>query len=371
MTIAHMQQRKCARSRIPQGNYATATPVGLIGAGSLAYEDLLVKDQNQAKYEVRTQDNEGFSTGSDWATDQWTDRHDVSVQHEIQVASDPIGRELYSVMGAVATTQPDSVGAPSAYQSLFTPQDPNTSRQLPAHTYMEKIGAAYNVKYPSCVTESLEISGEGTDRISASVAYRGSGKRTSPSGITYSLDPLTNHVNIAQGLKYFFNSQISIIRSDYSTQTNPVNYGTAKMLESWRFQYANQLLADDGYRPGSTDFQTANDPTSGAIRSECLFGQRQVEFEAVVRLDSGTDEYAALQTQKKMNVQALLTGPTIAAAVKHKLLIVMPRCSYSMVELSNRNGIATVQLRFKVLFDETNNKIVEVTLTNETASYTV
>ena len=371
MTIAHMQQRKYFRSRIPQANYPTVTPATLIGAGALAFEDLLLKDENIAKFDVRTQDNAGFSTGSDFATDQWPDRHDASVQHDLQVASDPIGRELYSALGSVVSTQPNSVGAPTAWQHAFSPQDPTTSRQLPAHTYGEKIGSAHSVKYPSCITEMISFSGDGTDRINASVGYRGSGKRTSPSGIVYSLDPATNHVEILTGLKYFFNSQISIVRSDYSTLANPVNYGTAKMLESWSFQWTNQLLLDDGYRPGSTDFQTAGDPESGAVRSELLFGTRTAEFSAVVRLDSATDEFAALQSQKRMDVQCLLTGPTIAGAVKHKLLISMPRVSYDMVEISNKNKIATVQLKFKILFDETTGKILEITLTNTTASYTV
>ena len=362
MSIAHIQQRQFAISRVPQADYATATVKNTLAP--LNFTELLVKDKNLAKYQVATKDNKGYSTRNDFPTEQWMLSHDVTRQFEFEPASDPLGRILMLACGSVVTTQPDATNAPTAFQHVFDPQDPNVSRQLPATTLVEKVGNAVDALYPSCIVESFGLKGEGIDRITSTFGLRGSGKRITPSTLAFA-----THVHPAASQKYFFNSQVSLTVADAGTLDNSTAYGVAKRLESWEINIDNQLLADDGYRPGSTDFQNAGDTTSGAIRSECLFGERSITGMFVVRVDSGSDEYTALKSQSPLDFKIVLTGPLIASTFHHSLSIESALMSYEAIEYGERNGIVTLQIKPKFLYDTTTGKILTITLVNECVSY--
>ena len=360
-TPVHIQQRKIAISRIPQSNYGTQT-----AAAANALNELLLSDQNLGQYSVATADNQGHSTQNDFATDQWLLSHSTTRQFELDLASDPIGRILQGGLGSLSTSQPASVTDPLVYRHLFVPQDPNTSRQLPARSWVEIVGAAINCLYPSAVVDSISLSGSGINRCKGGFSVLGSGKRVKPSGVTWA-----THVNEVTGWKYFFNSVCDLTVADAGTLSNDETYSQDKRLESWSFEYSNQLLAEDGYRPGSTDFQTGGDVTSGAIRSECLFGSRTINNSFVVRVDQASDEYAALQSQKNLDYKIILTGPTISNAYAHKLTIHGALSRYQAIEYGNQNGIVTLQITPKLLWDTSTDKIVEITLDNTVASYTV
>src|SRR6266478_1108736 len=98
MTIANIQQRQFAISRIPQANYATATAKNTLVPLNLI--ELVVSDKNLAKYQVKTKDNKGFSTRNDFPTEQWMLSHDLARTVDFQPASDPLGRILLLAFGA-------------------------------------------------------------------------------------------------------------------------------------------------------------------------------------------------------------------------------------------------------------------------------
>jgi hypothetical protein len=350
---------------MPQDDYPT--PTAAVTSEPLAFSELLVKDRNLAAYQVVTHDNKGYSTRTDFPTDLWLTSHDATRRVELEPATDPLGRILLLALGSVETSQPDVVAAPTAYSHIFIPQDANNSRQLPATTLVERVGGAVDSLYPSCVVENFTIKGEGIERIGSSFSLRGSGKRVSPSTINF--EGGSNHVAPATGLKYFFNSQVALTISDAGTLANSTAYGTAQRLENWEISIENQLLADDGYRPGSTDFQTPGDTTSGAIRSECLFGERSVTGSFTVRVDSASDEYAALKSQKPLDFKIILTGPVIAGAFHHKLTIQSPLMAYEAIDYGDRNGIVTLQIKPRFLYEVSTGKLIEFTLVNETEAY--
>lgn len=359
MTAVHIQQRKIAMSRLPQSAYGTPT-----AAGANAFKELLLSDQNLAQYSTRSADNQNYSTQNDFPTEQWLLSHDVARQFEFDLASEPAGRILRGGLGSITTSQPASGTDPLVYRHVFVPQDPNTSRQLPAYSILEQVGSAINCLYPSCVIESLSFRGAGIDRIKAAWGMRGSGKRTSPSGVTWA-----THVSEVSGHKYFFNSVCEVKVADAGALTNEVNYSTSKRIESWSLDYQNQFLADDGYRPGTTEFQTTGNVDSGAVRSELLFGVRTIRPTFVARVSSASDEYAALMAQSNLDFKVILTGPTISNSYTHKLTIAAALSKYEAVEFGNQNGIVTVQVTPKLLWDNSTDKIVEITLDNTVSSY--
>jgi hypothetical protein len=456
--MKHIQQRRFAIGRKPQTNYLTAN-------GVAEFVEFICKDQNMANYTVATQDNMDHSTGVEQATEQWMMSHDTGRQFEFDVSSEQLGRILYLVFGSVVTTTPEPIDAPTMRQHVFSMMDASVSRQLPATSLVEQLAGAINRLLPSMVAESFGLSGDAINRISGTVGLRGSGKYTTPSGVTIpgplaapaaptvtpqgaagvtaysyfvvakdgngkrslvspvgttntgnavldgvnfnrvtwvavpgavSYDVLKTNTNTFLGstsalqlddtgqatavytpptanetagfLNYFYNSQVSLAVDDAGVITN---YGNEKRINSWEWGATNELLADDGYRPGAALFQTADDPASGALRSECLFGKRGFTMGYNVRLNSESEELAALRAQKLLKPTIDLTGPKIGAtAFNHKLTIVGEKSPYEAVELGNRNGIVTLGLRPKMLYDVALGKIVTVTLINEVPSYT-
>lgn len=369
MTIAHISQRRLIMSRVPQSNYATPTTPNTVAP--LNFVEVPVKDQNVAAYGVATRDNRAYAHGNDFATDQWLISHDVSRPVEFDLDAETIGRMLLAALGSVTTTQPDAVGNPLVYRHVFKPQDAVVSRQLPAYTLVEQIGAVLNRLFPSCCVESLTIRGEGVERITSALSFRGSGKVTSPSGVLF--DPTGgagNNVRAAQNLQYLYNSQVEVQIRDAGTLANNVPYGSTKRIESWSVGYENNPLADIAYRAGSGDFQTAGQRDSGSIRSELLFGDRNIPAEIVARMDTASDEFAALRSQKSLDVLVELTGALISGTYNFKLSIRLRLARYATVELGNSGGIVTVALRPTALWDVANAEIVSFTLDNTTASYT-
>lgn len=355
----HINQRGFARTRFPQVNYNTPTTPD--DGPPTTHVQFVPTDQSFADYAPNTKDNEGYATRSEWPTDQWIDRHDVSVTHTEEVCSQEIGRALLAALGAVETDQPAAGPSPTVYRSVFTPQDAATSRQLPAYGMVEQVADAHDVGYPSMVTERLVIKGDGTGRLTMDRTERGSGKRLDPSTVDWDddVDPLDNAVD------YFYNSQVTLVVNDGG---GDIEY--ACRYDSFTLTIDNRLLADDGYRPGCATFQDDNDRASGMIRSECLFGSRMYDLDMTVRLAAGSAEYTALQQQKDLAIVLTAEGGIIEDAYTHKLTFTIPIARYQTVTLGNANGIMTLQLKAKVFFDVENDQILEAELINDVAAYT-
>src|SRR5437764_12445592 len=96
----HEQERRFARSLIPQGDYVTATDV----ADVTHFVEMLVKDKNLTKHDHKTEDNADESTGHFVATDEFsTTPNDTTVQKELYVCAEESGRDVLLACGSVAT----------------------------------------------------------------------------------------------------------------------------------------------------------------------------------------------------------------------------------------------------------------------------
>lgn len=352
MPFTHIQQRAFALTKIPQTNYATATSTGTASD----WTRLIATDRNLASIQPTVESNVGHATGYEEGTDQWTNAHDTRRQFEVQAGARGIGRLLYGAMGAIATTTPG--GATNARQHVITPKDVSSSRQLPAYGYVEQMGSGLDRALPSMVFESLTLSGQGVSRINCSASMVGSGKITTPSGLT---------MPSADGTEVFFKNSQTVVILDNGTA---INLGTTKRLETWELSIQNNLLADEGYRPGAGVFQDSGDPDSGCIRTECLLGQRAYNFNLTARFNSQDEELTDLLNQTDVDVEIELTGPEIESGQNYSLLLKASKCKVGQVGLADSNGIVTVQIQLPVLFDVGTGKSLEITLVNDVTSYT-
>jgi hypothetical protein len=374
MSIVHNNQRRYAISRIAQTDYSTATAPNTGPTFNL--QQLLLKDtpgQNFANYSVRVQNNQGYSTGSDFASEQWLTAHDVDRQGmDFDVCSETIGRLLFYAMGSVTTS---IVSLGTVFSHAFKPQDPTTAagRQLPAFTYVEQIGAEHDVLYPSCVIDTLSISGDSLNRLMGSCTFRGSGKRVSPTDGAGALNFATK-VGPAANQNYFYNTQVAISFTPVTTGS-ALNYSCD--YDNFTFTIRNGLNPDGGYRAGCGKYQIDNDSTSGAIRSEMLFGQREIDLSFTVRMNASSKEYAYLQSQKLLTGSITITGGSITGGPgsKHTLTIAFDRAAMEAAVIgAEADNIVTLQISLQPLVLNTTTapfKVVDVTLQNGISSLIV
>jgi hypothetical protein len=354
----HIQQRRFALSRVPQTNYQTATP---FAAGPpRSHVKLIATDKDLADYRPDLASDQGYATGVDFPTAQWLLSHDASGRKTVEVCSQELGRLLLLAFGSVVTDQPDAEDAATVYRHLFRPLDASVSRQLPATSLIEQAGSAHDVMFPSALVEKFTLRGDGKARLQAELEWRSSGKRIAPSGIDWT----TQVGELTGALNYFYNSQMSLEVDDGDTNT-----AYQCRYDAFGFELNNQLLADEGYRPGCALFQDPDDPASGMIRGECLFGERTLSCEFVVRLAAGGAEFAALQQQKSMNAVLSAAGGVIQGEHVHRLTIRLPVTRYQIVSLGETNGLMNLRVTAAPLFDTATGSIAEVELINNVASY--
>ncbi|MBD0370328.1 MAG: hypothetical protein ICV60_05795 [Pyrinomonadaceae bacterium] len=362
MSLAHVDQRQNAISRIPQANYLTATAA--LAANFRRVESI---DQGFASYKPNTANNRDHATGKGQATRRYILSHDTERKLDLQICSEELGRYLLLACGKVVTTQPNAALAPTVYKHVFTLLDLLATRQAAVTTYLEKAGDAINRKFPSMACESFGMKGDDIGIITGSMGLRGDGSVIEPAGID--LDALDD----LDDMHYLYNSQAVFTTED--ADANVTDYSQALLLNSWMVDIVNELLAGEGYRPGARRYQTANNPASGALRSECLISKQSVAFGANVRLPSGSSVLADLRSQAPLKWKVDLQGDLIASAggtdYFHQLLIEGEKTVYEAAEIDNKNGLIGVDIKGDPLYDNDTDKQITFTLYNTVASYTV
>lgn len=358
-TPQHENQTKFWRSKLKETAYGTSPALGT----AANYKQLLAKTRDLAKLQPNVQDNAGYATGLPRPSEQWLSSHDISFAHPVDLCAEEIGRELLDAFGKVVTTQPDVTNNPNVYQHVFSTMDLAASRQLPSRTWVEQQGSALNRAIPGVCLAQLAMAGEGVGRLMAEGQWMGSGKEVEPSGLA--------GVDIT-GCHYFYESQCTVKFDNGGTITNMAT--APNRLNSWRLEIINQLLADDGFRPGAAAFQTSADADSGEVRTELLLGDQNFNLSANVRVLSNDPLRAYLKSQANLVFTNDILGGVIAGGdgtQNYKLSIKAYKAPFKAAELGSRNGLTSLALTMNPLYDLTSGKDLEITLINGVASYTV
>lgn len=358
MSIAHTDERVFAGSKIPQTNYLTRTASV---AGN--YKQVITTEQGFGSVKAKTLDNRDHANGLGQPTSQWVDSHETERKFEVQVCSEEIGRSLLDAFGKVVSSQPDAVNVAAARKHVFTPMDLSLSKQLPARSFIEQDGSVIDRILCSMVAESLELSGDDIGRIMASIGYCGSGEIVEPSGVV---------IPLLDDLHFFYNSQAVMTVED--DDDGEFDYSGAALLNSWKLTVANELLKDQGYRPGARRYLEAGKPESGALRSEMIVARQTFGGGFNARLREGSKELAALRQQKpiawKVDLLGDLIGSHSGTDYNHQLTVEVVKAQYKTTEYGNKNGIVSVDVDMNPLADIATGDQIKITLQNEIASYT-
>lgn len=210
MALTHSSQIETSISRLRQTDYLTAR---LAGAD---YRRIISETVGVASKTMAFEDDAAYENGSDLAIDTWATTADSGIDINPKLNFQDIGYQLDRALGGYAVSGPDG----GLYTHTFTPQSMNTSRQLPASTFLKKYGGLRLEMLPSMVCTSLVISGGKMGRLSTAQSFIGSGY--------FEKDPASyTSPALTSDREYAYASQASIRLSESSVGTRQVETATA------------------------------------------------------------------------------------------------------------------------------------------------
>lgn len=351
---------KVAISRIPQTNYATATT-----AAANAFVQEIIKNRGVAEIVPQQRSNRGYATGLGFASESWVEAWQTRWPWTMDMSAENVGRYLLALMGKVTTTTPDEAENPDVRQHIFEPLPFLTTSQLPAFSGVAQLlpGAnGINELIPSMVARSGGLRSSGLAMLEGSVEWAGSGKRTRPSGVTWS-----THVNeIAGTQNYFYSKQNELIISD----TDGSNASNRKCdILSSSFDVANSLADDDYGCPAFVD----DDPAKGAIRAQHLLLEQVYSLGYNLKMGNDDPETEALLDQAPVKIVQKWEGGVIPGgdgSMNYLLEITASLAKYAAVGRDIGDGFTNVTVTPELLWSTAASKIVEVKLINKVTSYT-
>lgn len=370
-------ERLFALGLIPQVDYQTA----LVPAASPKnYEQLHKDSREMANFETRTFDDAGYSTGTPFPTENLIDVHDVSFSLRERMSSQRLGRRALAAFGSLVTTA-YSAGDTGAYKHVFSPLNTQGGVDLPAYSYVEKIGepassgnVLYDARYPSCCVDSFQLEGSETGFIMGTTQWRGSGKRIANSGVGFDAASYVGAAHVVlkanQIHNHFRNTMAQLkIYPQASLGGSPLTI-TCR-YRSFNFGLENNNIQDQGYL-GCAIYQTANTPESGAVRGSYPLGDQNASFEFVVLIDTTVtlDPFAKQVAQTELSAELIATGGAIGATTKvHKATLKINKMTYKTVQIDSLGGINVWRISAPPLaIGQTMPVSLEVE--NDVASYT-
>lgn len=327
-----------ALSAIPQTNYQTP----LAGTSSPKnFRQIEKNDRNLSKYTPAAADNRGYSTGTPYPTRRTLEAHDFDASFTEDMSSQLLGERARAGFGTIET---EVVEPGEAWKHTFEMLNPQNSAQLPAYGYAEKTAesgsrpTAYDARYDSLVCGNFAASGSGKSLLQLATQWKGSGKRTVPSGVQFFgvgseviliEDMVQNYFrNTAAAMKLY--PQVALGGSVHNFNCN---FRDFQATINWN------LLVEAGYL-GCGLYQTTGNSESGAIRGKCEVGDPTVQFNFTVVEEDGyvDDLYAFLQSMSSISARLDYEGSIITGSVKHKASWILNAANIVDIEHAPQDG---------------------------------
>jgi hypothetical protein len=294
-------------------------------------------------------DAEDVGKGSEFATQLFPTTKDVQLGLEKRLSSQFAAWMFAFGFGTSNMTTAADGTAGTKY--TITPMDVCDGLDLPAFSVVEQLGAGCPGGTPldrmgvGCVINSFGISfqsGPGRNNTLARADIFGCGKTLEPSAIT-----------LPAAL-----AESTLSGSSATVTLNGTDYIANKSLISLDMSFANNVRLDSGYFIGSGTEDGAS------IRGRMERGDRVYGLTFVARLESGSTELSKLKAGTTGTATIVLTGAEFETGHAHKLTVTFHKIQYSAVEVSDSNGIATVNVTVTPLEHATNGICTAEIITN-------
>lgn len=322
---------------IPQADYQT----NLAGSTSTKKHRQIEKSDRQiAKFTTATGDNKGYSTGTPFPTRKTLESHDVSISLQEDLTSQLLVERAYAAMGVIDTVEVDTGASWKHTVELLNPQN---AAQLPAYGYAEKFGEsasrpdAHSKAYPSMVCDGWSVNGEGTSVLKSNMSMVGSGKQTSPAGITFFGG--SSHVILLEDIvkKNFFRNSAAKLKLYPQAELGGTVFNVNCGFRNFQLSINPNLKKTEGYL-GCGLFQTSGNSESGAIRGKCEIGDWAVTFNFTIIADDAYDPLPKLRDMASMSAQLDYEGKTITGSTKHKASFILNAANIVDVEHTPLEG---------------------------------
>jgi hypothetical protein len=264
-----------------------------------------------------------------------------------------IGYWLHMIMGGYSSS-----GSSAPYAHAFTPQNKNTSRQLPTRTFAQSEGSNLFV-FPSVGLSELTIEKSEDGRLKVMATPHGQGaKLLNPA--SYAMAAETT------GAVFAMSNKATHTFTD-TVESESGAFGCS--LDSWKWIFSNSQYGT-GFRDCSVNYTSADDQ-SGMIKSEHLTSEFNWSAELVVRYDTGNViAETAFQNNNLLQIESVITSTALAGgSTPYSLTLLCSKAKISDVSKSMEDKGFTKRT-IKVDFFAVNGQLpITATLVNATASY--
>lgn len=331
-----------ALSAVPQAAYQTDlapddTPKN--------YRQIEKSDRTFAKFTTEAADNKGKSTGTPYATRRTIEAHDVTQSLEEELSSQLLPERAYGAMGSIETVE---TLADTVWTHTLEMLNPQESSQLPAYGYAEKAAEsasrpnAHNAKYPSMVFDQWSVRGEGRAILMSQSQLVGSGKRVSPSGVTF-FDPGSQVILIEDMVQNYFRNTAAALKLYPQAELAGSVYNVSCNFRDFEFSVNNNTKKDAGYL-GCGLYQTSGNSESGAIRGKNEIGDQAVQFNFTILMDDAYDAYPKMQAMQSISAQLDFEGSTISGLHKHKASFILNSAKIIDIDHSGSDGDNAIRI---------------------------
>jgi hypothetical protein len=264
-------------------------------------------------------ENDAAETGKghEFATATFPSHYDVGNRIEKYASAEFVAWALAFGLGNVVQT-----GTTPNYIYTITPIDPGTSLELPYFSVAEQVaeggGAAIDNLHIGCAIEDFTFAftyGPGRASSKMTVNWVGSGKLTTPSGVTIPA----------------LQSEKNMLAASMALTVNGIDLVAGKRILSGSIGWKNNLLLNAGFYPGS-GLQNGLQ-----LRGRMEIGARVPSFQFTARLLATSTEAALLLAQTAGS--AVLS---VSYDANNSVAFTFPQLAFQMVENTEADGIVAI-----------------------------
>lgn len=290
---------------------------------------------------VNEDDAADFGKGHEFATQQYPSYLDASVAVEKYLTAEIFAWAAAFGLGSVVKT-----GSTPNFVYTCTPSNPVANGiALPPFSYAESIrpggSAVVDRMLVGCVLNSFNISlqsGPGRASTTITMELMGTGKNTTPSGLTFGSLPYTETPLPSYGMTATLHGVDYVVNAD---------------IISMEFGWNNNLRGDSGYFPGS------GKQGNHQIRGRMEHGDREATLSFVARFNAGSTELT--------KVQNLSTGSAtinLAFDANNAGTITFHQVGFRQATVGDTDGIVHVQVECSPQYHASNGLLTMVAKCN-------
>jgi hypothetical protein len=237
-------------SRLPQTAYGIARAAGADWRNVISNSQETFEGIGAPEFA----DDAGYDNGSDIASDIWAVKNNTAVNMPIDFNFQDIGFHLYDALGGY------SVSGAGPYTHVFSPQNEDTSRQLPVRTVLKKYGGLETLLMRDAALTKLGIQGATDNKLKVTSERTGSGfYESNPAGYNRPSIETDRIYAFAQQARFFLD-----VAADGTAQVETatiavttVTAGTLLVTVTSALLYGSPILISVDLAGGETAAQVA------------------------------------------------------------------------------------------------------------------